>query len=117
MNCVLLHGAMSIEAREQTAQLFASTGGILIATAAVIANDVAFAETTDLVFYDLSHSKGSIEEISARYNQIGRQSPLTIHVLTPSNENLSNSLQLLREVLKTNNGAQIPSISNRKYEQ
>jgi hypothetical protein len=102
MTCHLLHGGMGPEDRHRSATLFASTGGILLATRAAISEGVTLGEVTDLVLYDIPPRKVALQQLLGRFDRFGRLSQLNVHVLVPSNvsdRHISEPLGFLHEVV------------------
>jgi hypothetical protein len=83
---LVFHGGMPAEERQRTLSVFASDGGILVATRGVVSGSVALGEVTDLVFYDTPGSLAALQSILARVDRFGRQTQLNIHALVPSND-------------------------------
>lgn len=81
----LLHGAMGFEERLRSLQLFATVGGILVATRAVIGEGVDLRNVTDLVLYDAPHSNAALEQVFLRFARFGGAGRLNIYTLTPTN--------------------------------
>jgi ATP-dependent helicase YprA (DUF1998 family) len=104
MACHLLHGGMSAEDHKQSLKMFLDTGGILVATGAIMRGGIALADVTDLVLYDAPHHKATMQQVLGRFDRVGRQSQLSVYVLVPSNSigpHMSGRFALLREVLNT----------------
>jgi hypothetical protein len=79
--CLLLHGGMSDEARRQSLRTFLGTGGILVATMAVMTEGLSMPDVTDLVLYDLPGDPLALENILGRFDRFGRTSRLNVHAL------------------------------------
>ena len=79
--CRLLHGAMGVAERFQSAELFSREGGILVATRAVISEGFDMPDVRDLVLYDNPQSIVGRERLFGRFNRIGRTQRLDIYVL------------------------------------
>jgi hypothetical protein len=78
---LLLHGGMRDEARQQSLRTFVSTGGILVATMAVMTEGLSMPDVTDLVLYDLPGNPLELENVLGRFDRFGRTSRLNVHVL------------------------------------
>jgi hypothetical protein len=99
--CQFLHGGMSVDDRRSSHAEFSRVGGILVSTRSIIAEGVNFVNVTDLVLYDVTASKSVLQEVLGRFNRFGRQTPLTVHVLAPSNavkSLLSAPLETIRSI-------------------
>jgi hypothetical protein len=97
-NFQILHTGMNTEEQDGTLNRFVSDGMILGATLAVISDDAAMAEVTDLIFYDLPGSPTALKEVLAAFDGLGRKTQLTVHVLIASNgveSAATSSLELL----------------------
>jgi hypothetical protein len=86
-----IQGSMSHEQRQDTLQTFLERGGILVATVAVLSEDVPLGEVTDLVLYDLSQSELGLRQVVGRFDRFGRKSSL--HVYTFNAENLPKKIE------------------------
>jgi hypothetical protein len=85
----VLHGQTSVEEVEKDLKSFANKGGVLLATRAVITqelgNQPAFSLTQDLVLYDVPTSNTALKETLAVWEPLARQRKLNVHVLRRSN--------------------------------
>jgi hypothetical protein len=103
----LLSGGMDWRERERSLDGFRGGEDVLIATRAVMSEGVSLRDVTDLVLYDIPTGNLRIQQIVGRFDRIGRRTPLTVHVLVPSNRldpDLSESLRSLRSQLGTGTG-------------
>lgn len=85
MPCQILHGSMGFEERKGSQKFFSTTGGILVATRAVIGEGVDLRKITDVVLYDTPRSNAGLEQVLGRFHRIGRAGQLNIHIFTPTN--------------------------------
>ena len=92
---LVFHGGMPAEERQRTLSVFASEGGILVATRGVVSGSVALGEVTDLVFYDTPGSLAALQSILARVDRFGRQTQLNIHALVPSNDEAGGETEFI----------------------
>lgn len=102
-NCEILHAGMSLEDRFASAREFAMTGAIMIATRAVATSGIDLSNVTDLVLYDIPSSKNALAQTLGRFDRIGRQSQLNVHVLVPSQSEdavSSDALGILRQAIR-----------------
>jgi len=100
--CHVFHGGMPAEERLRTLAMFASEGGILVATRGVVSGSVALGEVTDLVLYDTPGSPAALQSVLARVDRFGRKTQLNIHVIVPSNDvagGAAESLELLHRMV------------------
>lgn len=81
--CLLLHGGMGHEARQESLRMFANTGGVLVATRAMT-EGLSLPDVTDLVLYDLPGSRDAFQKVLGWLDRFGRTKQLTIHALAPS---------------------------------
>ncbi len=101
LTCSLLHGGMRYVAREESLRAFTSTGGILVATRAVMTESLSLPDVTDLVLYDLPDSDRLLGQVLGRVDRFGRTVQLHIHALVQSDDAdsaPSDSLRYLREM-------------------
>ena len=82
----LLNGGIAMEARYAALTLFNSGNGALLATTAVISEDISLREVTDLILYDLPPNRAGYDKLVGRFNQLGRVVPLCVHLLLPEDE-------------------------------
>jgi len=93
----LLNSRMTYEERLESLATFESTGGILLATTALL-RGVDLPDVSDLVLYDLPGNDRALYALLVRFRRIGR---LHIHALVKSNGEdsaPSEPLRLLREM-------------------
>ncbi|MFA6244704.1 MAG: DEAD/DEAH box helicase [Candidatus Hydrogenedentales bacterium] len=102
LSCRLFHGGMTPNERQDSLTSFSEGHGILVGTSAVMTEGVSIDQVTDLVLYDVPRSLLLIQQLLGRFDRFGRQNPLNVHVLVPSNtaDGLSASpISVLRDVL------------------
>jgi hypothetical protein len=100
--CQVFHGGMPADERQRTLSLFASEGGVLVATRGVVSGSVSLSEVTDLVLYDTPGSLAALQSVLGRVDRFGRTAQLNIQVLVPSYDVAGGdieSLELLRRVV------------------
>jgi superfamily II DNA/RNA helicase len=98
--CRLLHGEVPTEDRWSTLAQLSTTGGVLIATTAMLQGS-ELPEVTDLVLYDLPISKIALQVVLGRFDRFGRTHQPNVHILTPSDVasgSVPKSLQFLHEI-------------------
>jgi superfamily II DNA or RNA helicase len=101
--CQMLHGGLREEARQDALSVIKRTGGILLATRAVMTEGTSLPNVSDLVLYDLPSNKFTFQNVLGRFDRLGRNSVLTVHALRPAkpaNEEVIESLRFLRILLK-----------------
>ena len=69
----LLHGSMNYEDRQTSIEQFRSTGGVLMATSAVLSGGIAIPDVTDLVLYDVPDSVNALQRILGSFDRFGRK--------------------------------------------
>jgi SNF2 family DNA or RNA helicase len=102
MNCLRLHGSMSVEDRHRSLMSFGNAEGILLATPAAMTEGDTMGEVTDLVLYDIPGTRAALVDVLARFDWFDRRSQLSIHILAPADSvdrPDSEPIQLLREIL------------------
>jgi superfamily II DNA/RNA helicase len=112
--CQVFHGGMPAEERQRTLSLFASEGGVLVATRGVVSGSVSLGEVTDLVLYDTPGGLAALQSVLGRVDRFGRTTQLNIQVLVPSNDVAGGdieSLELLRRMVNTPGSEQAGNLS------
>jgi len=96
--CRLFHGGMQYEDRRERLTVFANTGGVLIATRAVMTEGLNLPDVTDLVLYDLPANERALQVVLGRFDRFGKTSQLTVHALVESDGTVSALLESLRRL-------------------
>ncbi len=77
-----LHGEVRDEEREKSFRRFVDTGGILVATMALMTEGLGLPEVTDLIFYDLPTNDLLMQRLLGRFDRFGRSKQLHVYMLT-----------------------------------
>ncbi len=86
-----LHGGVRDEEREKSFRRFVDTGGILVATMALMTEGLGLPEVTDLIFYDLPANDLLMQRLLGRFDRFGRSKQLHVYVLkNPENREQCN---------------------------
>jgi ERCC4-related helicase len=99
----LIHGGMSSEDREKLLMSLADAETVLLTTRGAIPDNIALAQTTDVLLYDIPSNELALQKSLRRFDRFGRKSQLTIHVLVPSNSPdapMFEALGVLRDVAR-----------------
>ena len=67
--CPLLHGGMNYDDRRESLTVFANTGGILLASRAVMTEGIDLRHLTDVVLYDLPASPLALQVVLGRFDR------------------------------------------------
>jgi superfamily II DNA/RNA helicase len=104
----LLHSGMDPEERRTSLRRFLASQGILIATGASMTSGIDLSTATDLVLYEIPVSRSAIDRVLGRFDRIGRQTQLSVHVFVPSNGEAADSaeLEILRQAIAGRAGDQ-----------
>ena len=102
MTCQLLHGGMGAEDRFRSLEFFRTTEGILVATTNSVKEGFDLADVDDLILYDIPGNEMELYQLMGRFDRLGRQKQLIVHVFMPSNVSDSltaRNIALLRDLI------------------
>ena len=106
--CVLLHSGMTNLDRQESLTAAIQGQSILLATYAV-AEGYNFGQVTDLILYDVANNEARLRQALGRFDRIGRQSQLNVHVLVPAGVTdapMTPPIAVLRELFAERAGLQ-----------
>lgn len=104
--CPLLHGGMRYEDRLEFVTKFVNTGGILVATIAVMTEGVDLRHVTDVILYDLPANELALHVVLGRFDRLGRTNQLNVHALVGSDDTDGALLESLRHLHDKESGRQ-----------
>jgi tetratricopeptide (TPR) repeat protein len=88
----LVHTASTVEERQRILEESASVSGVLLAQASAL-KGYETPEMTDLVLYELPDEATEASVLIGRFNGLGRDAPLRVHVLIAENLSSSHTVQ------------------------
>lgn len=110
MSCELLHGGMSFDERYRSLTAFSNTGKIFVATASLHMEGMNMQQVTDLILYDIPSGRRRLQQFLGRFDRLGRQSKLTVHVLVPRSSfgiSAEKNLALLHDLFRSSTEVQL----------